>query len=87
MCRARRDEIGVVEPELYKVVRSGIAIIGTQYLAGLGEDEGKRLLKAAEKEFQALPRSARRNPTHPPRLAHCSRVPSRRDSSFQFARR
>jgi len=49
---------GAVEPELFKVVRSGIAIIGTQYLAGLGEAEGKRMLKAAEKEFEALPRSA-----------------------------
>ena len=49
---------GAVEPELFRVVRSGIAIIGAQYLAGLGEAEGKRLLKAAEKEFQALPRSA-----------------------------
>jgi len=47
-----------VEPELFKVVRSGVAIIGTQYLAGLGKDEGKRLLEAAEKDFQALPRSA-----------------------------
>jgi len=46
------------EPVLLKVVRSGIAIIGTQYLAGLGEAEGKRMLKAAEKEFEALPRSA-----------------------------
>jgi hypothetical protein len=49
---------GSVEPELYTVVRSGIAIIGAQMLAGLREDEGKRLLKAAEREFQALPRSA-----------------------------
>jgi hypothetical protein len=49
---------GSVEPELYRVVRSGIAIIGAQMLAGLREDEGKRLLKAAEREFQALPRSA-----------------------------
>ena len=49
---------GSVEPELFKVVRSGIAIIGSQFLAGLGKDEGKRLLEAAEKEFQALPRSA-----------------------------
>jgi hypothetical protein len=47
-----------VEPQLYKVVQSGIAIIGKQYLAGLAKDEGKRLLEAAEKEFQALPRSA-----------------------------
>ena len=49
---------GSVEPELYRVVRSGIAIIGAQFLAGLARDEGKRLLEAAEKEFQALPRSA-----------------------------
>jgi hypothetical protein len=46
-----------VEPELLKVVRSGIAIIGTQYLAGLREAEARRLLEAAEKDFQALPRS------------------------------
>ena len=49
---------GSVEPELYKVVRSGIAFIGTQFVAGLGKDEGKRLLEVAEKDFQALPRSA-----------------------------
>ena len=49
---------GSVEPELYKVVRSGIAFIGTQLVAGMGKDEGKRLLEAAEKDFQALPRSA-----------------------------
>jgi hypothetical protein len=44
-----------VEPELLKVVRSGIAIIGTQYLAGLRESEARQLLDAAEKDFQALP--------------------------------
>lgn len=47
-----------VEPELLTVVRSGIAIIGTQYLAGLRESEARKLLEAAEKDFQALPRSA-----------------------------
>jgi hypothetical protein len=47
-----------VEPELLTVVRSGIAIIGTQYLAGLRESEARQLLEAAEKDFQTLPRSA-----------------------------
>lgn len=47
-----------VEPELYKVVRSGVAIIGRQYLAGLRKEDGKRLLETAEQEFQTLPRSA-----------------------------
>ena len=42
------------EPVLLTVVRSGIAIIGTQYLAGLREGEARELLKAAEHEFQAL---------------------------------
>ena len=46
------------EPELSKVVQSGIAIIGTQYLAGLREAEARRLLGAAESEFQALPAAA-----------------------------
>ena len=40
-----------VEPELLKVVRSGIAIIGKQYLAGLREAEARRLLEAAEREL------------------------------------
>ena len=44
-----------VEPDLLKVVRSGIAIIGAQYLAGLREAEARAMLKAAEQEFQALP--------------------------------
>jgi len=44
-----------VESELLKVVRSGIAIIGTQYLAGLREAEARKLLEAAEHDFQALP--------------------------------
>src|SRR4030081_3243982 len=44
-----------VEPELLKVVRSGIAIIGTQYFPGLREAEGRELLKAAEQDFQTLP--------------------------------
>ena len=47
----------LVEAELLKVVRSGIAIIGTQYLAGLREAEARELLQAAEKDFQALPLS------------------------------
>ena len=42
------------EPVLLKVVRSGIAIIGTQYLAGLREGEARELLKAAEHDFHAL---------------------------------
>ena len=44
-----------VEPQLLNVVRSGIAIIGTQYLAGLREAEARELLHAAEADFQALP--------------------------------
>jgi hypothetical protein len=46
---------GAVENELLKVVRSGIAIIGTQYFAGLREAEARQLLKAAEEEFSVLP--------------------------------
>ena len=46
-----------VESELLTVVRSGIAIIGNQYLAGLREAEARRLLEAAETDFEALPRS------------------------------
>ena len=46
------------EPVLLKVVRSGIAIIGTQYLAGLREAEARALLAAAEEDFKALPRSS-----------------------------
>jgi hypothetical protein len=46
------------EPVLLKVVRSGIAIIGTQYLAGIHEAEARELLKAAERDFQALPAAA-----------------------------
>ena len=42
------------EPALLRVVRSGIAIIGTQYLAGLREGEARELLAAAERDFQAL---------------------------------
>ena len=42
------------EPVLLKVVRSGLAIIGTQYLAGVHEAEARELLKAAEHDFQAL---------------------------------
>jgi hypothetical protein len=44
------------EPELLDVVRSGIAIIGNQYLAGLREAEARQLLQVAEKDFEALPR-------------------------------
>jgi hypothetical protein len=44
-----------VEPQLLNVVRSGIAIIGTQYFAGLREVEARELLHAAEADFQALP--------------------------------
>jgi hypothetical protein len=44
-----------VEPALLRVVRSGITIIGTQYLAGLRETEARQLLKIAQQEFQALP--------------------------------
>jgi hypothetical protein len=47
-----------VEPELLTVVRSGIAIIGTQYLAGLREAEARKLLEDAEKDFDALPADA-----------------------------
>jgi len=43
------------EPVLLKVVRSGIAIIGTQYLAGLREGEARDLLKSAERDFDSLP--------------------------------
>ena len=43
------------EPVLLKVVRSGMAIIGTQYLAGVHEAEARELLKAAERDFEALP--------------------------------
>jgi hypothetical protein len=45
---------GAVGAELLDVVRSGIAIIGRQYLAGIREAEARRLLEAAEEEFQAL---------------------------------
>ena len=45
-----------VESKLLKVIRSGFAIIGSQYLAGLREAEARRLLEAAEVDFQALPR-------------------------------
>jgi len=44
-----------VEPTLLKVVQSGIAIIGTQYFAGLRETEARQLLKAAEDDFLTLP--------------------------------
>jgi hypothetical protein len=44
-----------VEPELLRVVQSGIAIIGTQYFAGLREAEAREMLKTAEDEFKELP--------------------------------
>jgi hypothetical protein len=44
-----------VPAEFLRVVRSGIAIIGSQYLAGLREAEARELLRAAEGDFQALP--------------------------------
>ena len=49
-----------VEPELLRVVRSGFAIIGRQYLAGLREAEARRLLESAEQDFMALPPDARK---------------------------
>jgi hypothetical protein len=49
-----------VQPELLKVVRGGIAIIGTQYLSGLREAEARQLLEAAEQDFQAMPADAAR---------------------------
>ncbi len=49
--------VGRAPPELLEVVRSGIAIIGSQYLAGLREAEARQLLQAAEQEFQGLPPS------------------------------
>jgi hypothetical protein len=56
------------QSELLEVVRSGIAIIGAQYLAGLQEAEARRLLDAAEQDFQTLPRS-----TADERQAQCQR--------------
>jgi hypothetical protein len=47
-----------VEAELLKVVRGGIAIIGTQYLAGLQEAEARQLLESAEQDFRAMPPDA-----------------------------
>jgi hypothetical protein len=44
-----------VEPELLKVVQSGVAIIGTQYFADLREAEAREMLKSAEDDFKALP--------------------------------
>jgi hypothetical protein len=49
-----------VEAELLKVVRGGIAIIGTQYLAGLQEAEARQLLESAEQDFRAMPPDAAR---------------------------
>jgi len=49
-----------VEPELLRVVRSGFAIIGRQYLAGLSEAEARRLLEAAEQDLRVLTPDSRR---------------------------
>ena len=49
-----------VESELLRVVRSGFAIIGRQYLAGLRESEARQLLESAEQDFMALPPDARK---------------------------
>jgi hypothetical protein len=43
-----------VEPELFRVVRSGFTFIGRQYLAGVREAEARQLLEAAERDFAAL---------------------------------
>ena len=42
------------EADLLPVVRSGIAIIGAQYLAGLQEAEARLLLADGERQFAAL---------------------------------
>jgi hypothetical protein len=47
-----------VEAELSRVVRSGVAIIGSQYLAGMRESEARERLAAAEHDFHALPPAA-----------------------------
>jgi hypothetical protein len=49
-----------VEPELLRVVRSGYAFVGRQYLAGLGEAEARKLLDSAEQAFEALPPDQRK---------------------------
>ena len=49
-----------VETELFRVVRSGVAIIGRQYLAGLREAEARQLLDSAERDFRALSPDSRR---------------------------
>ena len=54
---AYADSVKAGEPmpaDFLKVVQSGIAIIGSQYLAGLREAEARELLKSAEADFQAL---------------------------------
>lgn len=69
------------EPELLSVVQGGIAIIGTQYLAGLREAEARQMLDAAEREFQALPQ-----PEAQARQAACQQEGSalyRHASSFE----
>ena len=49
-----------VEPELFRVVRSGFAFVGRQYVAGLREREARQLLESAEREFQAMPPDVRK---------------------------
>ncbi len=49
-----------VENELLRVVRSGFAFVGKQYLAGLRESEARRLLESAEQDFMALPPDSRK---------------------------
>ena len=49
-----------VESELLRVVRSGFAFIGRQYLAGLREAEARKLLDSAEQDFRALPPDSRK---------------------------
>jgi len=68
-------------PELLSVVQGGIAIIGTQYLAGLRESEARQMLDAAEHEFEALPQ-----PEAQARQAACQQEGSalyRHASSFE----
>ena len=49
-----------VEPELLRVVQSGYAFVGRQYLAGLGEAEARQLLASAEQAFKALSPDSRK---------------------------
>ncbi len=61
VCTARRGAGAPVEPALLKVVRCGIATIGTQYFAGLREAEVREMLKAAEEELPCPPAGAGRD--------------------------